>query len=61
MKAYQFAIAILGVAVGVVLLTPSGLGQAEKIKGKAKDLKRQIEATNHPAPVKTNLPPKRPR
>ncbi len=61
MKAYQFAIAILGVAVGVCLLTPSGLGQAEKIKGKAKDLKRQIEATNQPAPVKTNLPPKRPR
>ncbi len=44
--------AVLGVSTTVTL------AQAEKIKGKAKDLKRQIEAGQTNAPAKPNTPAK---
>ena len=43
-------------AAAALALPPSGQAQAEKIKEKAKDLKKQVEGT---AP-KTNAPPVRP-
>lgn len=45
-----FGIALLASTAGLV-------GQAEKVKGKAKDLKRNLEAQQtNSAPAKTNAP-----
>jgi hypothetical protein len=50
----------LSIVVGLVLAVSASIGfaQAEKVKGKAKELKRNIEAGQTNAPGKTNAPVK---
>ncbi len=55
MKTQRYAaLALLAALLAAASLT--AFAQAERVKGKAKDLKKQVEAPN----AKTNAPPPRP-
>jgi len=60
MKAFICWIAALAM-VGAILSSVPGLyAQAEGVKARAKNLKKQVEGTNKTATIKTNAPGTRP-